>query len=87
MELKEILTKAFQLGGSDIFIVPGAPVTAKVKGKLVNLTDAKILPADSEVLVREAYDLARRDFSILRKEGDDDFSFTVMQMSRFRCNA
>ena len=87
MELKELLTKAFELGGSDVFIVPGAPVTAKVKGSLVQLTDTKVLPADSEALVQEAYALAHRDFSILRAEGDDDFSFSLMQLSRFRCNA
>ena len=38
MELKELLQKAYELGGSDIFIVPGAHVTCKVKGDMVPMT-------------------------------------------------
>ena len=38
MELKELLKKACEMGGSDIFIVPGAPVTCKVKGDMVKLS-------------------------------------------------
>ena len=46
MELKEILKKAYDLGGSDIFIVPGAHVTCKVKGDMVPLTDDIVKPAE-----------------------------------------
>ena len=34
MELREILRKAYELGGSDIFIIPSAHVTCKVKGDM-----------------------------------------------------
>ena len=61
MELKELLIKAFELGGSDIFIVPGAKVTCKVKGDMVTLTEDIVKPAAAEELVRGAYDLAGRD--------------------------
>ena len=87
MDLKELLRKAYDLNGSDIFIVPGAHVTCKVKGDMVMLTDDIVKPAETEQLVREAYDLARRDISKLHQEGDDDFSFALAGLSRFRCNA
>ena len=87
MELKEILRKAYELGGSDIFIVPGAHVTCKVKGDMVPLTDDIVKPAATEELVKEAYELAHRDIAKLRQEGDDDFSFALAGLSRFRCNA
>ena len=87
MDLKELLRKAYDLNGSDIFIVPGAHVTCKVKGDMVMLTDDIVKPAETEQLVREAYDLARRDISKLQQEGDDDFSFALAGLSRFRCNA
>ena len=87
MELKELLIKAFELGGSDIFIVPGAKVTCKVKGDMVALTEDIVKPAAAEELVRGAYDLAGRDSARLREEGDDDFSFSLVGYSRFRCNA
>ena len=86
MELKELLKKAYDLEGSDIFIVPGAHVTCKVKGSMVALTDEIVKPAGTEALVREAYEMARRDIAKLGEEGDDDFSFSLMGLSRFRCN-
>ena len=87
MELKALLKKAYDMGGSDVFIVPGARVTSKVKGKMVPLDDEIVRPAATEQLIREAYDLAGRDFSLLQKEGDDDFSFPIRDVSRFRCNS
>ncbi|MGX8706945.1 MAG: type IV pili twitching motility protein PilT, partial [bacterium] len=87
MELKELLKKAYDLDGSDIFIVPGSRVTVKVKGDMIGLTDDIVKPAGTEQLVREAYELARRDIAKLGEEGDDDFSFAIPTLSRFRCNA
>ena len=86
MELKDLLKKAYDLGGSDIFILPGARVTCKVKGDMVALSEEIEKPADTEALIREAYDLARRDIALLKDDGDDDFSFSLMGLSRFRCN-
>ena len=86
MELKELLKKAYDLQGSDIFIVPGAHVTCKVKGAMVHLTDEVIRPDGTRELVAQAYEMARRDISKRDEEGDDDFSFSMMGLSRFRCN-
>ena len=87
MELRELLKKAYDLDGSDIFIVPGARVTCKVKGQMVPLSEEIYKPDDTAKLVREAYDLAKRDIKRLNEEGDDDFSFSLAGLSRFRCNA
>ena len=83
----ELLKKAVAMGGSDIFIIPGACATVKVNSTLQNLTEDKLLPADTERLVREMYELAHRDVALLDREGDDDFSFALLNVSRFRCNA
>ena len=87
MELRQLLQRAYDLDGSDIFIVPGAKVTCKVKGDMVPLSDEVAKPDNTEQLVREAYELAHRDIAKLRQEGDDDFSFALAGLSRFRCNA
>ena len=87
MELSELLKKAYELNGSDIFIVPGAHVTCKVKGDMVPLSEDIVKPAGTEQLVKEAYELAGRDIAKLHSEGDDDFSFALRGLSRFRCNA
>ncbi len=87
MELKELLKKAYELNGSDIFIVPGAHVTCKVKGDMVPLSEEIAKPSGTEALVKEAYALCDRDIAKLHTEGDDDFSFALPGLSRFRCNA
>ena len=87
MDLIEILKEAVRLGGSDIFIVPGAGITVKVNSTMKPLGDRRMLPADTEAVVRQMYELAHRDFSLLEQEGDDDFSFAILDVSRFRCNA
>ncbi|MBQ8963708.1 MAG: PilT/PilU family type 4a pilus ATPase [Clostridia bacterium] len=87
MELKELLQKAYELKGSDLFIVPGAPVTCKVRGEMVPLNDEPVKPDATEELVREAYAMAHREMDKLYEEGDDDFSFALAGLSRFRCNA
>ena len=87
MELRELLKKAYELNGSDIFIVPGAHVTCKVKGDMVPLSEDIVKPAGTEELVKEAYELGGRDIAKLHEEGDDDFSFAMAGLSRFRCNA
>ena len=83
----ELLQKAVQMGGSDVFIIPGSCVTVKVQNDFVNLTEERLLPADTERLVQQMYELAHRNIALLDREGDDDFSFAIVNVSRFRCNA
>ena len=85
--MNELLQKAVAMGGSDIFIVPGAPVTVKVNSRMEKLTENRVSPDESAALVRQMYDLAHRDIALLDREGDDDFSFAILNVSRFRCNA
>ena len=85
--LDEILRKALEYHGSDIFVVPGSQIMTKSSGKMIPVTQEKALPADIAVLVDRAYELARRDRETLQIEGDDDFSFAIPALSRFRCNA
>ena len=86
MELVEMLRQAVRMGGSDIFIIPGANVSVKVNSTMKSLSESKMLPKDTDSLIRSMYELAGRDFDILRREGDDDFSFAIQDVSRFRCN-
>ena len=88
MELTELLAAALDMGGADIFIVPGAQPAVKCMGVLKPLQEARLMPADAEALVRQAYKIAAdRNFDLLRDDGDDDFSFSLERRARFRCNA
>ena len=87
MELVEMLKQAVARGGSDVFIVPGAGVTVKINSNMESLADGRLTPPMSEELIRKMYELAHRDYALLNREGDDDFSFAIQDVSRFRCNA
>ena len=85
--LDEILRKALEYKGSDVFIVPGSQIMTKASGKMIPITQDRALPNDIAILVDRAYELAGRTRETLHEEGDDDFSFAVRDLSRFRCNA
>ncbi|MBQ9931986.1 MAG: PilT/PilU family type 4a pilus ATPase [Firmicutes bacterium] len=81
------LTRAAQEGASDLFIIPGAPVSIKIDGKITSIEDEKVMPASGESLIREIYGLANREIEPFLKTGDDDFSCSVPGLARFRVNA
>ncbi len=87
MNIQDILQRAITDKASDIFIVAGCPVEIKVNNKLMPISEEKIMPASTEALIHEIYDLARRDNpKSLLEQGDDDFSFAVAKVARFRVN-
>ena len=86
MGLVELLRKAVSLGGSDVFIVPGSGVMVKVNSSMQQLSDDRLLPPDAEELIHGMYELADRDVELLEENGDDDFSFAVSGLGRFRVN-
>lgn len=88
MHLTDILKHAIQEGASDVFIVAGLPVSFRKKGVISQLDDKKLLPNNTETLLTELYSQANeRDLNLLIQNGDDDFSFAVPGLSRFRVSA
>ena len=87
MMLRELLFAARDMGASSIYIVPGAAVSCKEHGEIFPLTGDSLLAEDAENLVMQAYELAGRSIEELYQKGDDDFSFPVPGLSRFRCSA
>ena len=85
--LIEYLTRAATECASDIFLVPGAPVSCKREGLLVPMEDQRLMPDGSQALLQEIYRMADRDMAPYLKSGDDDFSFSVPGLARFRVNA
>ena len=83
----EYLRLAMEQQASDVFFVAGKPACQKLEGRLKPLSDERLLPADTEQILRELYQTAGRDMEGFRKTGDDDFSFAVPGLARFRVNA
>ena len=87
-QLLDYLKHAVEDRASDIFIVAGGPVSAKVEGRLRPLLDGeKVFPPETERLITDIYQAAGRDMGRYRQRGDDDFSFAVPGLARFRVNA
>ena len=86
MTLLDYLTEAAHSGASDLFLVTGAPVSVKVEGVLRPLEEERIVPSRGEALVKELYTLAQRSSTTFMQTGDDDFSFSVAGLARFRVN-
>ncbi len=86
MTLGEILKTATICGASDIFIIAGLPVTYKVKGAQQRSQDGIMKPVTIQPLIDEIYTAARRSKEAFEKGTDDDFSFSVPDLGRFRVN-
>lgn len=79
-----VLTAAARAGASDIFIVAGRPLTYKVNG-LMRTEGDRLMPDTTALLIRGIYDLAaKRPMEPFLSCGDDDFSFAIPGLSRFR---
>lgn len=88
MSIVEKLSEIKEAGASDIFIVAGLPFSYKVSGSIVNDGADKLMPSDTANYITEIYALAGgRDMTRLNKCGDDDFSFALRGVARFRINA
>ena len=86
MEILDILQKAIAMEAADVFLVAGLPVTFKCGGRQERLPGDAMKPAEIQTVVDEIYELGRRDRGNLNKGVDDDFSFAVSQLGRFRVN-
>ncbi len=87
MELLDYLRSAVEQGASDVFFVAGGPACCKLDGHLHPLGEEKLLPAQTERLITQIYERAQREQGRFRATGDDDFSFAVPGLARFRVNA
>ncbi|MCD8346801.1 MAG: PilT/PilU family type 4a pilus ATPase [Lachnospiraceae bacterium] len=84
IDITSFLKSAVEAEASDVFIVAGLPATYKVNGILHRIGD-RLMPADTEQLIREIYQMAgSRPMEHFIHTGDDDFSFAVPGLSRFR---
>lgn len=88
MNLQECLQKAIESSASDVFIVAGLPVSFRKNGVICQFGEEKLLPSDTEVILTDIYKYAgNRDMQQLHENGDDDFSFAIRGLSRFRVSA
>ena len=85
-DLMHYLRYAVENDASDILIVAGGPVYAKIDGHIRPADDSRLLPPQTEELVRQIYETAQRPIEKYLGTWDDDFSFSVSGLARFRVN-
>ena len=86
--LDRILTEAVNREASDILIIAGLPISYKVNGQIQRDEGGILLPDDTLVLTEQVYQKSmNRSLAHLHDTGDDDFSFSIPGLSRFRVNA
>lgn len=86
MYIPEILQKAVSVGAADVFLVAGLPVTFKCDGRQQRMDSNMLMPDEIAPLIDEIYAISRRDRVNLERGADDDFSFAVPHLGRFRVN-
>lgn len=86
-DLLRCLTQAAEGKASDLFIVAGGVISVKKDGRILPLDDERLLPPRTQALIGEVYRLANRSMGHYLERGDDDFSFAIPGLARFRVNA
>ena len=88
MELKQLLKDMIDAKASDIFVVAGLPLSYQAHGVIHKLNADVLMPKDTQEVVEAIYQLAKRDFSVMRdnRNHDEDFSFAIGGLGRFRAN-
>jgi twitching motility protein PilT len=87
MNIIEILELALSLKASDVFIVAGRPLGVKIGENVVDLTNDRLKPEDTQELIYAIYQQAKRSYDNYMVKGDDDFSFSIKGVARFRVSA
>jgi len=88
MSIIDTLKSITDQDASDIFVIAGLPLTFKSHGQMSKVSDKRLMPQDTDSFITEIYALAgNRNMERLRKCGDDDFSFALTGVARFRINA
>jgi len=83
-EILNFLSHAVENEASDLFIVSGLKLSAKIDGKIHSVGEDIVMPEKSNQFVTELYQLASRPMDSYIAKGDDDFSLSVKNLSRFR---
>lgn len=86
-DIDHYLETAVRDGASDLFVSPGSPVREKIGRDVTPMDEEKLSAEAASSLVAAIYGKAGRPMQQLERHGDDDFSFAVPGLARFRVNA
>lgn len=86
MNIENMFSHAVDSQASDIFIIAGLPLSFKINGEIIPYGET-LGPTDTLELIQNIYKFGGRSMDDFVLTGDDDFSFSVKEIGRFRVNA
>lgn len=87
MNVMDLLTTAVEKNAADVFLIPGMPFSYKIGGRIVCQGEERIMPDEMDAMITQIYELSKnRDMGRVQSHGDDDFSFAIPGVSRFRAS-
>ncbi|MBQ7858641.1 MAG: PilT/PilU family type 4a pilus ATPase [Faecalibacterium sp.] len=82
----DYLKQAVEHQASDVFFVAGGPVCEKLEGHIRRMDEQRLAPQDTQQIIEGIYQAANRPMAQYLQQGDDDFSFSIPGLARFRVN-
>lgn len=92
LQILPLLQRSVECGASDLFLISGCTVSFKINSCIAPYQDGplasyKLRPDDTRLCIEQVYALANsRSMEVFHQTGDDDFSFSIDGLGRFRCN-
>ena len=86
VKLEELLEIAIQKDASDLFITVGVPPTLKVHGQFIRIGEDKLMPDDTEFIVKQLF-RKQEHYQEFLEFGEKDFSYSMSNLGRFRVDA
>ena len=83
-DLDFYLQKAVKNNATDIFIIAGKPVSARIDREIVPIDDEKLKSTDTVQLIEAIYTKAYKTFKSGNGNLDEELAFSVQDLSRFR---
>ena len=83
ISLSELLEVTINQKASDLHLTVGLPPTMRLNGELIQITNNKLIPVDTEAYAKE---ILGDSFERYLREGEADTSYSVPGLGRFRVN-
>jgi twitching motility protein PilT len=83
-DINELMKKLVDINGSDLHIAVGCSPCFRVNGVLTHIGNENLMPADTEMLVRQV--TTEEQLTEINTLGDYDMSYAIKNVGRFRVN-